>query len=112
MICVRKPTINSTPYRAGLHYAQLYNETHLKTMLDPGLEINTNVTAVPASPVSVFRFDRRFFAAAAAIELFTILSILLTFYGWWKIGRSASLSPLEVAKVSQQHVFSLWSGED
>ena len=51
----------------------------------------------------VFRTDYWFFVAAAAVEVMCILFILPTYHGWWRLGRSVSLSPLETAKVGYIH---------
>ncbi|KAF2476121.1 uncharacterized protein BDR25DRAFT_379806 [Lindgomyces ingoldianus] len=47
----------------------------------------------------VFISHYEFFVAAATIMFFGILSASLTYYGWWKLGRMVSLSPLEIAKA-------------
>ena len=43
--------------------------------------------------------DRCRFLAAALLELICIGLVLPTYVGWWKLGRSVSFSPLEIAKV-------------
>ena len=96
--------------------------------LDDGLEVYYNITGTSSSQVSVFHTDFRWFAGtytngksvcilsvrlvrsllnslkagAATIELLSIFTVLFTFYGWWRLGRHATLSPLEIAKVSVQ----------
>ena len=67
--------------------------------MDPGLEAHQLVTATRIDEVTVFSSNLGYFAGAAAVELFSILIILYTFYGWWRLGRNPSLSPLEIAKV-------------
>lgn len=39
------------------------------------------------------------YIAAAIVELVCILLVLPTYWGWWKLGRPVSFSPLELAKV-------------
>ena len=92
-------SLNEIMFRTGVYTAQKYNETHLKSRIDDGLEIRVNATGTPLSPVNVFHSDFGYFAGAAAVELFSILAILFTFYGWWNLGRPMSFSPLEIAKV-------------
>lgn len=36
--------------------------------------------------VTVYSSDLSYFVGTAAIELLTILIILYTFYGWWRLG--------------------------
>lgn len=92
--------LNELMFRTGLYTTHTKSEAWLKSRMDDGLEIHTNVTGVPESPVDIFKSDFHYFAGAAAIELFTIVEILFTFEGWWRLGRSSSFSPLEIAKVS------------
>ena len=92
--------LNELMFRTGVHAAQIMDETQLKSMMDDGLEVHTTVQGTPLTPVNVFHSDLNWFAAAAAVNLFSILIILFTFYGWWRLGRHATLSPLEIAKVS------------
>jgi hypothetical protein len=48
---------------------------------------------------SIYVTDFRYMVAAAIISVASVLAISLTFHGWWQLGRSASLSPLEIAKA-------------
>jgi hypothetical protein len=48
---------------------------------------------------SIYITDFRYMIAAAIVSVASVLAISLTFYGWWQLGRSASLSPLEIAKA-------------
>lgn len=91
--------LNEIMFRTGVHTARVYNETWLKSRIDDGLEIYYNVSGMHQSPVNVFESDFNYFAGAAAVELFSILAILFTYYGWWRLGRAMSFSPLEIAKV-------------
>ena len=71
----------------------------MKSLIDDALEVHCNVTGVPQSKVPVYRADMAYFAAAASVQVFAILIILFTFYGWWRIGRDATFSPIEIAKA-------------
>ena len=70
-------------------------------MMDPGLEVHTTVEGTPLNPVDVFHSNMDYFAGAAVVNLFSILAILFTYYGFWRLGRHASLSPFEIANVSR-----------
>lgn len=87
-------------FRAGIYTAQRYNASWFQDRLDPGWEVHRNVTGTPVSPVNVFVTDWRYFAGASSLEIVSIVAILFTFYGWWRLDPERSLSPLEIAKVS------------
>ena len=92
--------LNELMFRTGVYAAQNFDDTWLKAKMDDGLEVISTVEGIPQSVIDVFHSDMRWFAGAAAVELFSILIILFTFYGFWRLGRNASLSPLEIAKVN------------
>lgn len=47
----------------------------------------------------VYTSNLRFLAAAACIMLCAIVLVAGTHHQWWLVGRSVSLSPLEIAKA-------------
>ena len=93
--------LNEIMFRVGVYTAQNFNETYLKTRIDPGLEVSYNTTGVPLTAVQVFHTDFAYFIGAAVVELVCILTIMYTFYGFWRLGRDRTFSPLEIAKVSK-----------
>lgn len=89
-------------FRTGVYYtgyAQMQDPAYLNEHMDAGLAINYTVSGRRIDQVTVYSSDLSYFAGAAAIELFTISIILYTFYGFWRLGRNTSLSPLETAKA-------------
>jgi hypothetical protein len=98
--------MNELTFRTGLFTANTYNDTYLRTLLDPGLTTHHNTTGSNETPCTVFQFNPAFFAAAAALQLLTIALVASTFFGFWRLGRDVSFSPLEIAKVSglQDHI--------
>jgi hypothetical protein len=48
---------------------------------------------------SIYVTDYRYMAAAMVLGIASVLAIGQTFYGWWELGRTVSLSPLEIAKA-------------
>ena len=58
-----------------------------------------SATHLFAGPQEVFKSDFAFFFAAAALELLTIVLVASTFFGYWRLGRQVSFSPLEIAKA-------------
>lgn len=94
--------LNELMFRIGVDYAQnpdMQDPKYLDEHMDPGLKINYTVLGKRVDKVTVYSSDFSYFAGAATIEIFTILIILYTFYGWWRLGRDTSLSPLETAKA-------------
>lgn len=71
----------------------------VRSHMDPNLPIETTTKGYIQGSHEVFRTNLRWFGAAAVIELVCIALILPTYFGWWRFGRSVSLSPLETAKV-------------
>lgn len=48
---------------------------------------------------TIFVSDFGLVAAASVVNILAVLAVLLTFKGWWKLGRDVSMSPLEIAKA-------------
>ena len=90
--------LNEVMFRTGVYTAQKYTEKHLRPLIED-LPISYNVTGILLSPVNVFESNFSYFAGAATVQIFSILTILFTFYGWWRLGRDVSFSPVELAKV-------------
>ena len=97
--------LNEIMFRTGVYVANPYNSSLLSTSssvqryLDPGMAVNTTVTGELIGNQSVYRTNFWYFLAAALVELTCIALISPTYWGWWRLGRSVSFSPLEIAKV-------------
>jgi hypothetical protein len=70
----------------------------LANLLDPGLAIEATVPATRRGLQAVFDTNYWYFFAAALVEVVCVVFIAPTFYGWWRLGRSVSFSPIEIAK--------------
>ena len=90
--------MNELMFRIGVYVGQNYNYASLKDLLDPGVE--TNYTVIGRASSEVFHTDFVYYIVAAALELSTITLVASTFWGYWRLGRHVSFSPLEIAKVS------------
>ncbi|KAK5173253.1 uncharacterized protein LTR77_001934 [Saxophila tyrrhenica] len=77
------------------------NMAFLEARMDPGVaaRTKTSVTAYQIGEHNVFRTDYKWFVAAAIVELVCICLVAPTYWGWWRLGRSVSFSPLEIAKA-------------
>lgn len=67
--------------------------------MDPDLPIHYPTTGYLKGDHNVFQTNYYYFLAAAIVELVCIAFVAPTYWGWWKIGRPVSFSPLEMAKV-------------
>ena len=83
----------------GVIAAQTYNASYLQSYMDPGLEIQTQVTSSVVGTQNIFHSNMRWFGAAASLEALCIVLILPTYVRWWRLGRPMTFSPLEIAKV-------------
>ena len=50
-------------------------------------------------PWLVFRTDYGYLAGALVAILIPLIGVIFLLWGWWELGRSVSLSPLETAKA-------------
>ena len=92
--------LNKAMFIAGALAAQK-DKDYLEKHMDPGLAdaVNTTTTGHLVGNHNVFHTDYWFFFAAALVELVCIAFVAPTYWGWWKIGRPVSFSPVEMAKV-------------
>jgi hypothetical protein len=51
------------------------------------------------STLNVYRSDFRFLVANTILTLAFIMLIVPTFIGWWELGRTVTLDPIEIAKA-------------
>lgn len=77
--------------------------SYLATSMDPGWPVDTTTTGTVTGDHNVYHSDFHFFIAAAVVEITCILLIAPTYWGWWRLGRPFSFSPLEVAKVCARY---------
>jgi hypothetical protein len=91
--------LNEFMFRTGVYTAHQYGKDFLRARVDDDVELESSVEGMIVSPVEVFNSNMSYFAGAASVQLLAILAILITFWGFWDLGRSSSLSPLEIAKA-------------
>lgn len=74
----------------------------LNATMDPEWsdKTQTTITGQQVGHQAVFHTNFHFLIAAAIVELVCIALVAPTYLRWWKVGRHASFSPLEIAKVS------------
>ncbi len=86
-------------YAAALAVVQ-NGTADLERAIDPGTKIDYSITGYQYGMHSVFHTDWWYFGGAAVVELLCIALIAPTYFGWWRLGRVCSFSPLELAKLS------------
>ena len=92
--------MNTLMFRAGIYVARAFSSSALQQQLDMKPNLNATVTGQQVGSHNVFNTNFYFFLAAAILQLFCISLVLPTYWGWWRLGRSVSFSPFEIAKVS------------
>lgn len=58
-----------------------------------------SVPAVQVATVAVYQSHYLYLALASGFTLLAILFVIPTFFGYWHLGRSVSMSPIEIAKA-------------
>lgn len=75
-------------FRTALAAADPRNRTHVRT-----------VPAQQSATHQVFESHYLFLGLALLVTLLAVVGVLLTFNGYWVLGRSVSMSPVEIAKA-------------
>lgn len=93
-------TLNTAMMYTGAFAAKAPRDD-LSKRLDAGLEdsINTTVIGHVTGEHNVFHSNYWWFLAAVVVEVVCISTLIPTYWGWWRLGRGFSFSPLEVAQV-------------
>ena len=61
--------------------------------------LNQTVQASQVKPTNIYVSHQNYLAGALGVILLSCISILPVYYGWWRLGRSFSQSPVEIAKA-------------
>jgi hypothetical protein len=70
------------------------------------LSVHSTATGYVQGDHDVYSTDLLWFLAAAVVELGCILLTIPTYWRYWRIGRSVSFSPLEIAKAFEAPMMS------
>lgn len=76
-----------------------WSAAEIESNMDPGLPIHTDTWGYIRGSHNVFHTNFHWFIGAAIAEMVCISLVLPTYWGWWRLGRAVSFSPLEIAKV-------------
>lgn len=91
---------NELMFQTGIWAAQALNASQLHSRLDDSLSSNQTFQGAVQGTHNIFKTDSWFFVAAAVLQLACIVQTIPSYWGWWRLGREISFSPLEIAKVS------------
>ena len=91
--------------RSSIHAARTMPTSELEALLDPNMSIKSTVPALRIDPVPKYKTKWAFFWGAAAIQIVCVLFVGMTFWGYWRLGRTVSFSPLEIAKAFDAPAF-------
>jgi hypothetical protein len=100
-------TLNKLMVYTGVAAAR-HNASYLHTHMDPDLVVNSTVTGYLHGTHNVFHTNLWWLLGAAIVEAICIALILPTYFGFWRLGRPVSFSPLEIAKICSmfsEHVY-------
>lgn len=64
-----------------------------------GVEVNSTANGYQIGMRNTYSTDCWFFLGAAIVEIVCILFMAPTYWGWWRLRRHFSFSPLEIAKA-------------
>ncbi len=97
--------LNDLMFRVGAKAATVLNNTDQAADLDQGLSMHQTVDAAQIGSHNVYTANYWYFLAAALLEFLCIACIMPLYWGYWRLGRSVSFSPLETAKVCRSPEF-------
>lgn len=67
---------------------------------------NQSIQATQILIPPVYRANWEYLWAAFAVIVLTTISVISTFYGWWELGRTVSVRPLQIAKTFNSQLLS------
>ena len=97
---------NELMFRAGLMSLRLRTWEQLRSLVDPGVQIEQTVLAQQEITQNVYKSDLRWYAGAAVVQIATALLTLPMFWGWWRLGCNVTLSPFSIALAFDSPVLS------
>lgn len=81
-------TARRLAFRTAVASANPSNATNIQT-----------ITATQEQQTLIYKSHYMYLGLALLVTLLGTLSIVPTFFGWWRLGRNVSLSPIEIAKA-------------
>ena len=81
------------------------NEILFRMAYNPGIasieyaKERQNFTAHQVTPTLVFHSNYIYLYCAVGVLVLALIALFVQLWGWWELGRSVSLSPIEIAKA-------------
>lgn len=91
-------------------------ELSFRTALRAGSDNASYTKAIQAVPYTgvnshtIYRTNTGYMIVALLVSLSGVVAVSVTYYGWWQLGRSVSMSPFEIAKAFDAPMFKNMSG--
>ena len=95
--------LNNIMFRTALKAASV-NQTLYP--LEGNFPIHSTIEAIRTTEQSVYQSNMGYLYAAIGILQLGVIVVLPVFYGWWKLGRKFTMSPIDVANAFSAPVLS------
>ncbi|KAK4631197.1 hypothetical protein CLAFUW4_02394 [Fulvia fulva] len=103
-------TLNELMFRTSVEAARSMAAGDLLERLDAGFQTEYQVDGLRIDAQPVFQTRWPFYWAAASVQVLCVLLVLITYRHYWLLGRTMSLSPLEIARPSMRQSWTRCSG--
>lgn len=97
--------LNELMFRYGIAATETPINTFHGDFFDKTISSNQTLLGEEHGQETVFVTSYAWFAAGALADLLCVLCIFPTYWGWWRLGRSVSFSPLEMANAFEAPLF-------
>jgi hypothetical protein len=81
---------------------QAFDEVLFRASFYAGLDLDGETqtfTVIQTADTLMYQSHYLYLILGSAVLLVALISVSITLYGWWELGRHVSLSPLEIAKA-------------
>jgi hypothetical protein len=98
-------SLNKLMVYTGAVAAGMESAAAVEEKLDNGVQVHSEVVGTHVQNLNVYHTDYRWFVGAVILELACLCLIAPLYWGWWRLGRSVSFSPLEIANAFEAPAF-------
>lgn len=94
-----RAAMNEIVFRTAIHARKSFDDDTLLGWMDPGLTLPSTLNAKRVDLIPKHMINWWFFWGAAILQMICIALVARMYWGFWKLGRSVSFCPLEIAKA-------------
>lgn len=91
--------LNRLMFSTSVQVVKDLDQDELRSKIDDGWEISYDVEGLRIDAQPIFRTRWIFFWGATLIQVLCVGLVGVTYWDYWKLGRTVSLSPLEIGKA-------------